>query len=119
MFFTPKRVEKPWGYEIWFAHTDQYVGKILHVNEGCQLSLQYHEQKDETIYCLRGNIVIVLEQEGSFVDLSLPVGQSIRIQPYTKHRLRGGEGGGDALEASTSQVEDVVRCADDYGRSGA
>jgi uncharacterized protein YndB with AHSA1/START domain len=55
----PRRVEKPWGYEIWWAHTDEYAGKILHVNAGHRLSLQYHVQKDESCYLLAGKLLLV------------------------------------------------------------
>lgn len=118
MFFEPKRVEKPWGYEIWFAHTEQYVGKVIHINEGFKLSLQYHQEKDETLHCFQGNAVLVYEKEGVLVEEVMKQGRSFHVSPGTKHRLKGGEGGCDILEASTSQIEDVVRLEDDYGRSG-
>ena len=116
MFFTPTRVEKPWGYEIWFAHTEQYVGKIIHINEGAKLSLQYHEEKDETVYCYQGEAIFVYEEEGMLKEAILAPGQSFHVVPTQKHRLIGGKGGCDILEASTSQVHDVVRLQDDYGR---
>lgn len=117
MFLLPRRVEKPWGYEIWFAHTDLYVGKILHINQGASLSLQYHQEKDETLYCHQGVALLTYEKDGQLVEEILPPGHAFRVRPGTKHRLRGGEGGCDVLEASTSQVDDVVRLQDDYGRT--
>lgn len=118
MFYTPKRVEKPWGYEIWFAHTEQYVGKLIHVEAGQLLSLQYHEHKDETMYCLEGDAILIYEKEGELVEEVFNVGQSFHIKPFTKHRLKAGEKACTVLEASTSQVDDVVRLTDSYGRAG-
>lgn len=118
MFFQPKRVEKPWGYEIWFAQTDAYVGKIIHVNKHSQLSLQYHMKKDETLYCLNGEAIIVFEKDGVLVEEPLKLGQSFRVLPGTKHRLKAIDHDCDILEASTAEVEDVVRVQDDYGRTG-
>ncbi len=116
MFFQPKRVDKPWGYEVWFAHAENYVGKIIHINQGCQLSLQYHVEKDETIFCFKGQAFLVYEKDGVLLDEPLTEGSSFRVHPGTKHRLKAGEGGCDILEASTAQVDDVVRLQDDYGR---
>lgn len=117
MFFEPKRVEKPWGFEVWFAHTDAYVGKLIHVNAGAQLSLQYHEKKDETMYCLSGDGRLVYEKENVLVEEVFLVGQSIRIVPGMKHRLKAGNSDCEILEASTAEVEDVIRLQDDYGRT--
>ena len=98
-FENPKRVEKPWGHELWWAQTDRYVGKLLHVNAGAQLSLQYHVKKDETIHLWSGEMVLVLQDGGRLVD----------------HRMRAITDV-DVLEVSTPEVEDVVRVQDDYGR---
>ncbi len=111
-----KRVEKPWGYEIWWAYTDKYVGKILHVNKGECLSYQYHVQKDETIYLLSGKMFIEIEIEGEDKkEFNMEPGESIRIKPYTKHRFTAISDC-DVLEASTPEVDDVVRLEDRYGR---
>lgn len=117
MFTTPKRVEKPWGFEIWFAHTEKYVGKLIHVNAGQQLSLQYHEKKEETMYCLNGDACLVFEKDGELVEQAFLPGQSCHITPFTKHRVKAGATDCEILEASTSEVEDVVRLQDDYGRT--
>lgn len=117
MFTTPKRVEKPWGFEIWFAHTEKYVGKLIHVNAGQQLSLQFHEKKDETMYCLNGIAILVYEQDGKLVEEVFKPGMSFHISPGTKHRLKSGEQACEVLEASTPEVDDIVRLQDDYGRS--
>jgi len=111
-----KRVEKPWGYELWWAHTDKYVGKILHINEGECLSYQYHVKKDETIYLLSGNMHLEIEVEGEEKkEVNMVPGESIRIKPYTKHRFTALSEC-KVLEASTPEVEDVVRLEDRYGR---
>jgi len=114
----PRRVEKPWGYEIWWAHTDEYAGKILHVNAGHRLSLQYHVQKDESCYLLAGKLLLV--QGDSAEDLTETViseGHAWRNAPGLVHTIEAIEDA-DVLEASTSQLDDVVRLADAYGRQG-
>ena len=114
----PRRVDKPWGYEIWWAATDQYVGKILHVNRGHRLSLQYHELKDETSYVFSGRLILV--QGDSLDSLServVSVGDVWRNRPGTIHTIEALEDS-DVLEASTPHLEDVVRISDNYGREG-
>ena len=112
-----RRVEKPWGYELIFAHTDRYVGKILHVNSGQALSLQYHEVKDETLYLADGEVELVVEEEGKLVSTLLRGGDSYRISPFTKHRMVAGQSGCDIIEVSTPELDDVVRLEDRYGRA--
>ncbi len=115
-FEKPKRVEKPWGYELWWARTERYVGKLLHVKAGAQLSLQYHERKDETIHLWSGEMVLVLAGEGgALVDHAMRAGDSYHVRPGTVHRMRAVTDC-DVLEVSTPEVEDVVRLEDDYGR---
>jgi mannose-6-phosphate isomerase-like protein (cupin superfamily) len=114
----PRRVEKPWGYEIWWAATDQYVGKILHVNRGHRLSLQYHEKKDETSYVLTGRLILVQgESEDGLTERTVSVGDVWRNHPGTIHTIEALEDS-DVLEASTPHLDDVVRIRDDYGREG-
>jgi mannose-6-phosphate isomerase-like protein (cupin superfamily) len=109
------RVDKPWGYELRFARTDRYAGKVLFIRAGAQLSLQYHETKDEAFYVQSGTLELVLgkEQEAE----TLKAGEARRITPGTVHRFRAVT---DTLlfEVSTPELEDVVRLEDDYGRSG-
>ena len=116
-FEKPKRVEKPWGYELWWAQTDRYVGKLLHVKAGSQLSLQYHVKKDETIHLFRGRMVLVLGDGKELVDHEMREGESYRVKPGTIHRMRAVTDC-DILEVSTPEVEDVVRLEDAYGRAG-
>ena len=110
------RVDKPWGYEIRWAITDRYLGKILHVNKGEALSLQYHERKDECILIVKGAI----EFEHGSADASLrketmQVGDTVHIAPGTRHRMTAIEDT-DIFEVSTPEIEDVVRLEDRYGR---
>ncbi|HEX2224480.1 MAG TPA: cupin domain-containing protein [Thermoanaerobaculia bacterium] len=112
-----RRIEKPWGYELIFAHTDRYVGKILHVDAGHALSLQYHEQKDETLFLREGEVELLVEENGEMVTRILRAGDSYRISPPTKHRMTAGENGCDIIEVSTPELDDVVRLEDRYGRT--
>jgi mannose-6-phosphate isomerase len=112
----PNRVEKPWGYELIWAHTDRYIGKILHVKAGHSLSLQYHERKDETIYLLRGQMrFFVGPNKEQLHEHRFNEGDSYHITPGTVHRMEAVTDV-DMLEASTSDIDDVVRLEDRYGR---
>jgi len=114
----PRRVEKPWGHEIWWAATDQYVGKILHVNKGHRLSLQYHEFKDESSYVLSGRLILVQgPSQDAITERPVGVGDVWRNTPGTVHTIEAIEDS-DVLEVSTPFLEDVVRLKDDYGREG-
>jgi mannose-6-phosphate isomerase len=114
----PRRVEKPWGHELIWAETGQYVGKILHVNAGEALSLQYHEVKDETIFLLTGRMLF---QAGpsveALVDYHMVAGERYHVTTGTVHRMVA-ETDCDILEASTPHLDDVVRLEDRYGRVG-
>jgi mannose-6-phosphate isomerase len=116
---TVTRVPKPWGYEIIWASTSHYVGKILHVNAGEALSVQYHEQKDETIHLLAGEMVYWVQRPGGdqLQDMKLKTGESFRIAPGTVHYIEAITDC-DVLEASTPHLDDVVRLKDKYGREG-
>ena len=107
------RVEKPWGYELRWAITDRYLGKILHVNRGEALSLQYHERKDECILLSKG--VLDLELNGQVHRLQS--GQTAHIKPGTRHRMTAVEDC-DIFEVSTPEIDDVIRLEDRYGRKG-
>ena len=112
-----KRVEKPWGYEIWWARTDRYVGKILHVNAGHALSLQYHNIKDETIYLYSGKLLYEIEVNGELTKREMKPGDSLQVSPKTVHRMTAIEDS-EVFEVSTPELEDVVRLEDRYGRQG-
>jgi len=111
------RVEKPWGWELWWAHTERYVGKILHINRGGALSYQFHRKKDETIYVLRGELALEFAPGGGRVSRRrLRAGDGLRIRPGDHHRMTAISAC-DVLEASTPEVDDVVRLEDRYGRA--
>jgi mannose-6-phosphate isomerase len=112
-----RRVPKPWGYELIFAHTDRYVGKILHVNKGESLSLQYHEMKDETLYVVTGELKLTIEWEGDRREIPLRQGEAFHIPPRLIHRMLAVEDT-DVAEVSTTELDDVVRLEDKYGRAG-
>jgi mannose-6-phosphate isomerase len=115
----PTRVEKPWGYELHWAKTDRYVGKLIHVNAGHALSLQYHNQKDETIFLWSGRMLFEIGPPGSLNDAlvkrEMKVGEAVHITPKTVHRMTAIEDC-DILEVSTPELHDVVRLEDRYGR---
>ncbi|HUK42579.1 MAG TPA: cupin domain-containing protein [Candidatus Acidoferrales bacterium] len=108
-------VEKPWGYELIWAHTDRYVGKVLHIVKGKSLSYQYHRVKDETVRLLSGSMNMVLEAKGEKVTVSMKPGDCLHIVPNMKHRMIAVEDC-DVLEVSTPELDDVVRLEDDFGR---
>ncbi len=116
----PRKVEKPWGYEIWWARTERYVGKILHVKKGESLSLQYHNVKDETILLQSGRLLFETRpagEEGPLRKLEMKPGDVFHITPGTLHRMTGLEDC-DIVEVSTPELDDVVRLEDRYGRAG-
>jgi mannose-6-phosphate isomerase len=116
----PMRVEKPWGHELWWARTERYVGKLLHVKKGHSLSLQYHEVKDETIMVQSGRLLFETGERGSAAPLErreMGPGDVFHINPGTVHRMTGLEDC-DILEVSTPELDDVVRLEDRYGREG-
>ena len=114
---TPRRVEKPWGYELIWADTSEYVGKLLHIQAGEALSLQYHERKDETIYLLSGEMCFSAGSSGTDLeDIDLRAGESFHVSTGTVHRMVAITDC-DVLEASTPHLDDVVRLEDRYGRA--
>ena len=112
-----RRVPKPWGYELIFAKTDRYVGKILHVKRGESLSLQYHEMKDETLFVVRGELRLTVEYDGDRRELILREGEAFHIPPRLIHRMEAVVDT-DVAEVSTPELQDVVRLEDRYGRAG-
>ena len=113
-----QRVEKPWGYELIWAKTDDYVGKILHIKKGHKLSLQYHRIKEETIFVSTGKMTLVFENEsGGLDEIPLKAGEAHHIPTGKKHRMVAVEDC-DVFEVSTPHLDDVVRLEDGYGRVG-
>lgn len=113
----PRRVAKPWGHELIWAHTDRYVGKILHIRAGHALSVQYHNRKDETIHLLRGTMIYRVGDGADLREVELREGHSFRNTPGTIHQMEAVTDC-DVLEASTPDLDDVVRLSDRYGREG-
>ncbi len=116
----PKIVPKPWGEELWLAHTDRYAGKILTVKKGHRLSLQYHEHKHEVQYIDTGRVKYTLgssDRPGDYREVIAGPGTVVVLPPGAVHRMEALE---DArfFEVSTPELEDVVRLDDDYGRAG-
>ena len=111
-------VDKPWRHELIWAHTDRYVGKVLHIKKGESLSYQYHVVKDETIRLLTGLLEMDIETDGERGKLRLTPGQCLHITPGMKHRMIALEDC-DVLEVSTPELDDVVRLEDRYGRAGS
>lgn len=112
---SPKRVDKPWGYELIWARTDRYVGKVLHIAKGESLSYQYHNVKDETIYLLKGLLDLQIGDASGDAMHRMKPGDCYRITSKTRHRMTAIEDC-DVLEASTPELDDVVRLEDRYGR---
>jgi mannose-6-phosphate isomerase len=113
-----ERVDKPWGYELIWAQTGEYLGKILHINRGGQLSLQYHRRKVETFLLYSGRMLLVLEDEaGTLQEFSLSAGDAYHIPSGRKHRMIGLDDC-EVFEVSTAYRDDVVRVEDAYGRAG-
>jgi mannose-6-phosphate isomerase len=109
------RVEKPWGYELHWAKTDRYVGKLIHVNKGHALSLQYHNLKDETIFLHSGKLLFEIEIDGKLTGREMSQGERVHVTPKTVHRMTAIEDS-DIFEVSTPELHDVVRLEDRYGR---
>ena len=112
----PRKTENPCGYVLLFALTAKYAGKHIFVKKGHRLSLQYHERKDETMYFHQGKALLEIEEGGKMVSKTFEPGQSLRIPPRTKHRLKAIEDT-TFFEVSTTELDDVVRLEDDYGRA--
>jgi len=117
--FEPRRVEKPWGWELIWAHAEAYVGKILFVRAGHSLSLQFHREKDESWYVESGRAKLELGQIGQAVlaEEVIGPGAAFRYRPGTVHRVTALEDT-TIIEVSTPHLDDVVRLEDEYGRKG-
>ena len=114
-----KRVDKPWGFELIWTHTDRYVGKVLVIEPGNRLSLQKHLEKDESIYVLAGRLYLHLEDgNGEIVVKALDQGEHVRIPTGRIHRFEARDERVEIMEVSTPELDDVVRLEDDYGREG-
>ena len=117
--FEARRIEKPWGWELLWAHADRYVGKVLFVRAGESLSLQFHRQKDESWYVQSGRAKLELGDSGEAVlkEEVIRAGACFRFRPGTVHRVTAVEDT-TIIEVSTPHLDDVVRLDDRYGREG-
>ncbi len=117
--FDVRKVEKPWGYELIWAHTDTYVGKVLFVKAGHSLSLQFHREKDEAWLVQSGRAKLELGEVGDSVlnEEVIGPGSAFHYVPGTVHRVTALEDT-TILEVSTPHLDDVVRLEDAYGREG-
>lgn len=109
-----RRVEKPWGHELIFAVTKKYVGKLLVIDRGHRLSLQFHRKKHESLLVLKGRLKLTLGKSTRTVG----EGTAFSIPPKTVHRFEAAKGRVTLVEVSTPEIWDVVRLQDDYGRKG-
>jgi mannose-6-phosphate isomerase-like protein (cupin superfamily) len=112
------RTEKPWGYELLWSHTDHYAGKIIHINAGRRLSLQYHQHKNESILVLSGTLLLHLGQGSGATIVELSSGESYDIPVGDIHRFAAPvDGDVEIVEVSTPELDDVIRLEDDYDRA--
>jgi len=107
------KIEKPWGYEIHWAQTDDYVGKLLFIKAGHRLSKQYHEVKEETLYVLKGTLYNYDEND---TPIKILPGESFHVKPGQIHRFGATYSNVEVIEVSTPHLDDVIRLEDDYSR---
>ena len=110
------RIDKPWGYELHWAKTERYVGKILHIDAGQALSLQYHNRKDETILLWEGRLRFELGRGPEARVWEMAAGERVHVTPGTVHRMTAIDDC-TLVEVSTPELDDVVRLDDRYGRA--
>lgn len=115
---TVRKIDKPWGHELLWAQTPDYVGKVLHIKKGHKLSLQYHERKDETMFLYSGRMLLILEDDrGTLREHYVAAGEAYHIPTGRKHRMVALDEDCEVLEVSTNHLDDVVRLEDSYGRT--
>ncbi len=111
-----RRVDKPWGWEVIWAETEHYVGKVLHIEAGKRLSLQYHDEKTETQYLLNGQALLLLEDgQGALQEIPMEMGKGYTVYPWQRHRLVAISDA-DIIEVSTPETGTTFRVEDDYAR---
>jgi len=114
----PRRVDKPWGHELIWVLTDRYCGKVIVIETGQRLSLQYHERKDESVYVISGRLHLHLEDDAGVMTVrELGPGDSARVPVGRRHRFEAAERV-ELIEVSTPELDDVIRVEDDFGREG-
>jgi len=110
-------VKKPWGSEMIWAETKDYVGKILYIKKDHRLSRQYHEIKEETIIIKTGTLLLEIGPEEDRKEIILKVNDIFHVLPGTIHRFCAPYEDVEIIEVSTPHLSDVVRLEDDYDRS--
>ena len=110
-------IEKPWGNEKIWAHTEKYVGKLMHINSGHRLSLQFHKKKEETILVIDGKLTIETLNDEKVHTFSIEKGERFHVYPKQVHRFCAYDGDVVLVEVSTPEIGDVIRLEDDYSRS--
>ena len=112
-----KRIEKPWGHELhWVPEDRPYMGKVLHINAGCRLSLQIHDKKQESWFLMSGQAKVVWENnKGELTETELQSGRGYSTSVGQKHRLVGITDC-DVIEVSTPEIGTTYRLEDDYKR---
>jgi mannose-6-phosphate isomerase len=112
-------VAKPWGEEVWFAETDLYAGKLLRIEAGQRLSIQFHKRKDETSYLLSGRLLVLQGPSAeALTSREIEPGATWRNEPGLVHSIEAIEDS-VVIEVSSPEVDDVVRLTDRYGREDA
>ena len=114
--FNTKIVPKPWGKELIWAETNDYVGKLITINHGTRLSRQYHKLKEETIYVVYGTMLLEIGEKDNIEQFKLTRGENFHIAPGLIHRFCAPYGDVELMEVSTPHLDDVVRLEDDYKR---
>jgi mannose-6-phosphate isomerase len=113
-----RRIDKPWGYELLWAHTSRYAGKVIHIDAGKRLSLQYHDDKHESVLVLSGTLILHRETDGVATTETLTAGESADIPAGDIHRFEAPANGDvELIEVSTPELDDVVRLDDDFDRA--
>ena len=108
-----KKINKPWGYELIWAETKNYIAKIIFINQGCRLSLQYHEKKEETVYVMEGTLF----NDDNHHQKEYSAGEYLHVPPGKIHRFCASKDSPVKLmEVSSNHLDDVIRIEDDYGR---
>ena len=116
MSYLNKIVKKPWGYELLWAKTDKYLGKFINIAPDSRMSLQYHKNKEETVYVMAGILKVWESPNNDDEPISLSAGAIYHVKPGQVHRFGAGKQGTMICEVSTGEFDDVVRLHDDYSR---
>ena len=113
-----RRIDKPWGYELLWSHTEHYAGKVIHIEAGKRLSLQYHDHKHESVLVTSGRLILNLGRGVDATTSILEMGDSADIPAGMVHRFEAPKDAAvEIIEVSTPQLDDVIRIEDDFNRA--